>query len=377
MNGTVGVLGGGQLAWMLAQAARDLHIPLWVQTPDPQAPAIPLSAGAVIAPLDDRSGLERLVQQCDVITFENEFINLELLAAIARPTTRFCPRLESLAPLLDKYRQRCYAQGLGIPVPEFWLLTPGEPAPTWPLVVKARRYGYDGLGTRIIHTPAQLEQLWREWPVTDVLAEAYVPFVQELAIVAARSLSGETAFYPVAHTYQANQVCRWVYAPAPVPDSVATAIRDYTHTLLTALDYHGVLATEWFYLADDRVLLNEVAPRTHNSGHYTIDACVTSQFQQHLRAITGQSLGSTTMTTDGALMINLLGYETAMCDYRQQREQLAQWGRVYWYGKTQARPGRKLGHVTLLNVAPTAISHWVEHVESVWSGGLPVLNLVQ
>lgn len=377
MGTRVGVLGGGQLAWMLAQAARDLHLPLWVQTPDPQAPAIPVAAGAIIASLEDRTGLTQLFQQCDVITFENEFINLEVLAEVALPTTRFCPRLDSLAPLLDKYRQRGYARALGIPMPDFWCLRPGEPPPVLPLVVKARRYGYDGLGTRIVHTAAELEQLWRVWPVTDVLAEAYVPFVRELAMVAARNLQGEVAFYPVTWTQQVNQVCRWVYAPAPVPAAVTTAIARYTQTLLTALDYHGVLATEWFYLADGRVLLNEIAPRTHNSGHYTLEACVTSQFHQHLRAITGQPLGSTAMRTVGALMVNLLGYETSTDDYRQQREQLAQWGRVYWYGKTQARPGRKLGHVTLVDVAPTAIDQWVERVEAVWSGGRPAQNLVQ
>nr|WP_281438565.1 5-(carboxyamino)imidazole ribonucleotide synthase [Synechococcus sp. C9] len=366
-------MGGGQLAWMLAQAAQDLGITLWVQTPDPQDAAVSLSAGQVIAPLDDPSGLAQLMQKCDLITFENEFINWELLARSARPGVMFRPNLASLAPLLDKYDQRCYVRDLGIPQPEFWLLSQGDPPPTLPLVVKARRHGYDGLGTRIIRTPAELTALWQEWAVPTVLAEAYVPFEQELALVAARDCQGTIAAYPVSRTHQVNQVCRWVYAPAPLPDAVSQQLQQHTHTLLTALDYQGILATEWFYLregnGDDKILLNEIAPRTHNSGHYTLDACVTSQFHQHLRAITGQSLGSTALTTPGALMVNLLGYETATCEYLAQRQQLAQWGKVYWYGKTQSRPGRKLGHITLRDCHPEEIQSWVERIESLWSGG--------
>jgi phosphoribosylaminoimidazole carboxylase (NCAIR synthetase) len=189
----VGVLGGGQLAWMLAQAAQDLGITLWVQTPDPQDAAVSLSAGQVIAPLDDPLGLAQLMQKCDLITFENEFINWELLARSARPGVMFRPNLTSLAPLLDKYDQRCYVRDLGIPQPEFWLLSQGDPPPTLPLVVKARRHGYDGLGTRIIHTPAALTALWQEWAVPTLLAETYVPFEQELALVAARDCQGRFA----------------------------------------------------------------------------------------------------------------------------------------------------------------------------------------
>lgn len=376
MHPTVGVLGGGQLARMLAQAAQDLDIPLWIQTPNPDDPAVPPSAGQVIAPLDDPAGLRELVQNCDVITFENEFINRELLTPYTQEVT-FRPHLASLAPLLDKYDQRRYAQALGLPMPEFWLLPHGARPPALPLVVKARRHGYDGLGTRIIHTQEDLTALWQEWPVSTLLAEAYVPFVQELAVVAARHPDGTLATYPVSRTHQANQVCRWVYAPAPLLDTVVQKIQQHTHTLLANLDYVGLLATEWFYLSDGTVLLNEIAPRTHNSGHYTLDACMTSQFHQHLRAITAQPLGSTDLTTSGALMVNLLGYETATSDYRAQRQQLSSWGRVYWYGKKQSRPGRKLGHVTLLEVPPQEISTWVHRIESLWSGGTDKTNLVQ
>ncbi|APB32435.1 phosphoribosylaminoimidazole carboxylase ATPase subunit [Gloeomargarita lithophora Alchichica-D10] len=244
-------------------------------------------------------------------------------------------------------------------------------------MVKTRRHGYDGLGTRVIHTPADLTALWQAWPVPSVLAETYVPFVQELALVAVRHPAGTIATYPISRTHQANQVCRWVFAPAPLPDGVIQQIQLHTHTLLTALDYQGLLATEWFYLSNGTVLLNEIAPRTHNSGHYTLDACVTSQFHQHLRAVTAQPLGSTALTSPGVLMVNLLGYETATSDYALPRQQLAQWGRVYWYGKNQSRPGRKLGHINLLNVQPHQVTAWVDRVEALWSGGLSKANLIQ
>ncbi|MEN9217413.1 MAG: ATP-grasp domain-containing protein, partial [Gloeomargarita sp. DG_2_bins_126] len=269
MQPTVGVLGGGQLAWMLAQAARDLDIPLWVQTPNPNDPAVALSTGHTIAPWDDPAGLEQLLHNCDVLTFENEWINLGLLKELLKKSgysrVMVRPSWQSLAPLLDKYDQRCYAQTLGLPVPEFWLLTPADPPPILPLVVKARRHGYDGGGTRIIHTPAELTALWREWNVASVLAEAYVPFSQELAVLAARHPNGTVATYPVSRTHQVNQICRWVYTPAPVPAAVAQTLQQHTHTLLSALAYEGLLATEWFYLPDGSVLLNEIAPRTHNS----------------------------------------------------------------------------------------------------------------
>jgi len=378
---TVGVLGGGQLAWLLAQAAQDLGIPLWVQTPRPDDPAIVLAgsqlAGTVIAPWDDPAGLAQLLTQCHIITFENEWVDVPFLAQQAPPQVLFRPSLASLSPLLDKYHQRCYAQSLGLPVPEFWLLRPEDAPPTLPLVVKARRHGYDGLGTRIIHTAADWAALWQTWAVPSVLAEVWVPFDQELAVIAARHPQGDIATYPVSRTYQAQQVCHWVYAPAALPPSVIQTLYQHTHTLMTALDYQGVLATEWFYLADGTLLLNEIAPRTHNSGHYTLDACATSQFHQHLRAITAQPLGSTALTTTGALMVNLLGYETATRDYALQRQQLSTWGRVYWYGKRQSRPGRKLGHVTLLDVPPQAIDHWVAQVKSVWLSGATPANLIQ
>ncbi|WP_448380230.1 5-(carboxyamino)imidazole ribonucleotide synthase [Gloeomargarita sp.] len=381
MHPTVGVLGGGQLAWLLAQAAQDLGIPLWVHTPRPDDPAVVLAgnhlAGTVIAAWDDPTGLAQLLTHCQVITFENEWVDLAWLAQQAPPQVAFRPSLASLSPLLDKYHQRCYVKSLGLPVPEFWLLRPEDSPPTLPLVVKARRHGYDGLGTRILHSAAELAALWRVWAVPDVLAEAYVPFVQELAVIAARHPQGDIAIYPVSRTYQAQQVCRWVYAPAPVPPAVVQTLHQHIRTLLTALDYQGVLATEWFYLADGTLLLNEIAPRTHNSGHYTLDACQTSQFHQHLRAITGQALGSTALTTTGALMVNLLGYETATGDYAWQRQQLSAWGRVYWYGKSQSRPGRKLGHVTLLDVPPQAIEDWVAQVESLWLSGGNKANLVE
>jgi 5-(carboxyamino)imidazole ribonucleotide synthase len=261
-------------------------------------------------------------------------------------------------PLLDKWEQRQFLQQIGLPVPAFWALEslPTQPPP-FPWVLKARRFGYDGQGTQVLKAAADLPNLSHHPPGT-WLVERFVPYEQELAIIGIRSTTGEIQLYPVVQTVQVNQVCRSVIAPAHIDPKIAATIADYCRHILQQLDYVGVLAIELFLLPESpqhhtpeaRVLINELAPRTHNSGHYTLDACATSQFALQLQAVTGQPLGSTALTCEQAVMINLLGYEDSPSDYQSQREQIAALPNthLHWYGKTAARPGRKLGHVTVL-----------------------------
>jgi 5-(carboxyamino)imidazole ribonucleotide synthase len=356
MTQRVGIIGGGQLAWMMADAVKKLGIELVVQTPQADDPAVAIATHTIFAPIDDAAATAQLATLCDVITFENEFIDLAALASVATP---FYPSLASLAPLLDKYEQRSYLKRLDLPTPNFAALTENADLEqfSFPVVIKARRHGYDGKGTFVIKTRSHLEELLDEWGMTadEWLVEEFVPFDCELAVMAARSSTGEIVLYPVVETQQVEQVCRRVFV---VPQDEACCFADtarveaqvgaIARTLLTSLDFVGVMGIE-FFLVNGKVLVNETAPRTHNSGHYSLDACVTSQFEQQLRAVCGMPLGDPALQVGGAVMVNLLGYEAAAGDYRSQREQLAQIpnAHVYWYGKSAARSGRKMGHVTV------------------------------
>ncbi|MGF1514550.1 MAG: 5-(carboxyamino)imidazole ribonucleotide synthase [Elainellaceae cyanobacterium] len=382
----VGVIGGGQLAWMMGRAARSLNIDLIIQTPSAADPAVAIAADTILAPVDDAIATARLAQCCDVITFENEFIDIPALQVLPHSQKLFRPRLEALAPLVDKLDQRQYLQSLGLPLPRFMALdAAAQIAPdsvndpsipltlSFPLVLKARRHGYDGKGTHVVRTPDELRQVVSPEPAPDRwMLEEFVPFERELAVMVARGTDGAIAVYPVVESVQVEQVCRRVVAGVELPPAVVQQARAIAQTILQSLDVVGLFGIELFLTADNRVLINEIAPRTHNSGHYTLDACATSQFEQLLRAVGGLPLGDAALQWPGALMVNLLGYEDAESDYEAQRQQLAQVSEatVYWYGKRQSRPGRKLGHVTVrlssdrsIDDQVAALSH---QIDSIW-----------
>jgi 5-(carboxyamino)imidazole ribonucleotide synthase len=353
----IGVIGGGQLAWMMASAAQTLGMELVVQTPHPNDVAVSLAAEAVLAEIDDVAATAALATKCDVITFENEFVDLDGLGKLAvTDDVCFLPPLSALAPLLDKYTQRCYLHELGLPVPQFALLERAA-LPPWfefPVVVKARRNGYDGQGTFIIKTQAALESLCDRYSDTPFLLEEFVNFDRELAVIAARGVDGEIVTYPILETQQEDQVCRRVFTIEDLPTETIDLCDSIATKLMTSLDAVGVFGIELFATPDGRVLVNEIAPRTHNSGHLTIEACITSQFSQLIRAVAGLPLGSTALTCGSAVMVNLLGYEDSQSDYLAKRQQIAALpqAHVHWYGK-QSRVGRKLGHVTLLVATDT------------------------
>ncbi|WP_341525973.1 5-(carboxyamino)imidazole ribonucleotide synthase [Nostoc sp. UHCC 0302] len=376
----VGVIGGGQLAWMMGDAAQKLGVELLIQTPSRDDPAVAIAQETILAPVDDANATEILAKKCDVITFENEFVNLEALSSLAQQGISFRPRLEALAPLLDKYHQCCYLRDLGLPVPQFFALDKLENLESkmeylgFPVVLKSRRHGYDGQGTFIIPDLATLQEKAgvtnKELSQSLFLLEEFVPFDRELAIIAARSVDGEIVAYPVVETQQEQQVCRRVIAPADITPNQAAEIEAIAHTLLNSLQVVGVFGIELFLTAQGKVLVNEIAPRTHNSGHFSIDACETSQFEQHLRAVCGLPLGNPRLQSTGAVMVNLLGYENSHNDYQSKRQQLAEipQAHVHWYGKTESRPGRKLGHVTVLldNQNQDSASVITQTVEAIW-----------
>jgi 5-(carboxyamino)imidazole ribonucleotide synthase len=367
----IGVIGGGQLAWMMAGAAEKLDVQLVVQTPAQSDPAVAIAADTVFAPVGDAAATAELASRCNVITFENEFVDLEALQLLANRGVCFRPSLEALSPLLDKYQQRRCLKSLGLPTPQFFPLPALSPFPLpFPIVLKSRRHGYDGQGTFILKTPQELENKLAELENVPLLGEEFVPFQRELAAIAARSVDGDISLYPIVETQQVEQVCRRVFAPAIVSPTVIAQVEAIVHTLLDSLDAVGVFGIELFLTQDDKVLVNEIAPRVHNSGHFTLDACVTSQFEQHLRAVAGLPLGSSEMQAPAAVMVNLLGYEQSTSDYLQKRQQLAALphAHVHWYGKTESRPGRKLGHVTVLVANRQAAEAIAHQVEAIWYG---------
>jgi len=376
----IGIIGGGQLAWMMAKAAPSLGIQLTVQTPHSSDPATALASGVILADLADITATRQLAAACDLITFENEFVDLDALGCLAAQGVQFRPSLKTLAPLLDKYEQRSYLQRLGLPVPAFAKITPDWDPETagfqFPLVVKSRRHGYDGQGTFILKDPKALKTFWQQRQShhqdlsESFLVEAFVPFERELAAIAARSATGALALYPIVETHQVEQVCRRVIAPADLTASVSAEIEAIAQTLLENLEAIGVFGIELFLTPENRVLVNEIAPRTHNSGHFTLDACPTSQFEQHLRAVANRPLGATNLQTPGAVMVNLLGFETSQEDYLDKREQMAAIPQafVHWYGKTQSHPGRKLGHVTVLLNSPQQAPAVAAQIEAIWYG---------
>ncbi|MGB3638200.1 MAG: 5-(carboxyamino)imidazole ribonucleotide synthase [Rivularia sp. (in: cyanobacteria)] len=394
----IGVIGGGQLALMMGTAAQKLGVELIVQTPNANDPAVSIASNTIFAAVDDATATAELAKQCDVITFENEFIDIQALSKLATDKVCFRPRIEALSPLLDKYHQRCFLQNLGIPVPKFTLpeslfaVSSSQTAQntkinnseewqlSFPAVLKARRHGYDGQGTFIIKDLTSLEEkLYQQNPETNqrnnsieshFLLEEFIPFEKELAVVAARSTSGEISTFVVVETQQEQQVCRRVIAPADISLQTEKTIKDIACTILGNLQVVGVFAIELFLTNSGEVLVNEIAPRTHNSGHFSIDACFTSQFEQQLRVVSDLPLGNVAMILPCAIMVNLLGYETRKSNYSDRRSELAKipGAHVHWYGKSESRPGRKLGHITVLfdKLNRDEAMTIAKNIESIW-----------
>lgn len=386
MGQRIGVIGGGQLAWMMGSAARKLGLTLVVQTPQFSDPAVGVAADTVLGAIADAQVTTRLAQICDVITFENEFVDLEALTHLEQQGVVFRPRLSALKPLLDKYHQRQFLRDQGIPTPDFSALGPSFDSRgcnhndwldglVFPLVLKARRHGYDGQGTHILHALTDLKTVVQQQPSVDWMLEAFVPFDRELAVMAARFADGTVVVYPLVETQQEQQVCRRVLVlPSTLEPNIVKQAEAIAQTVLQQLNVVGIFGFEFFLTHDGRLLVNEIAPRTHNSGHYTLDACKTSQFEQQLRAVAERSPGAINMTCAGAVMVNLLGFELAQADYLQQRHALEAIpnAHLYWYGKAQSRPGRKLGHLTvrLKGDERSSLRHEAEtiahQIEAIW-----------
>ena len=358
---TVAVIGGGQLARMMQESAVALGINLraLVEASDGSTGQVTVDKAA--GDPADLDAVRALIDGADVLTFEHEHIPAPTMEEAARLVS-VQPPASALLYAQDKLAMRERLTAMGIPCPA-WARVEDEAqlaefAATigWPLIVKTPRGGYDGHGVTIAHSPADVSSWWGNGPL---LAEALVPFTGEVAALLARTPSGEIASWPVASTVQIDGVCAEVTAPAVGirPETAAEALR-IGERIAAELGVTGVLAVEMFVVgegADERVLVNELAMRPHNTGHWTIDGAVTSQFEQHLRAVLDLPLGSTQLRAPGThvVMVNLLGSSHAQ-PARALAAAFAAGGtgaKVHLYGK-EVRPGRKLGHVTVVDADP-------------------------
>jgi len=382
----IGVIGGGQLAWMMAIAAKKLGLELTVQAGSADESAVDVADRVIYGKVNDAEATAQLAKYSQVITFENEFVDLVALQELEdfvnqdfvnqevdRPLL-FLPKLETLAISVDKLKQRQHFRDRQIPTPEFYgvdteieLLAAADRL-GYPLVLKARRHGYDGKGTWVIADEMELRSAWETMQRLPAIAEAFIPFERELAVIVARSQSGEIAIYPVVETLQTNQVCRHTIAPARINAAINTQVRNIAEQIVTSLDAIGVFGIEFFLTAEGDISVNEIAPRTHNSGHYTIEGCQTSQFEQLLRVVSGKPLGDVSMVVPVAIMVNLLGFEQNVSDYLEKRQAIASFPNthIHWYNKTTASVGRKLGHVTILAETYDIAIDLRDRIETIW-----------
>jgi 5-(carboxyamino)imidazole ribonucleotide synthase len=343
------MLGGGQLARMLALAGAPLGM-RFVQLAPPGEHAGEGLVETIQAPFEDERALRELASRSDVITFESENVPVQVVRTLGA-LARVEPSAEALAAASDRWAEKALFDRLGIPTAA-WRRAASDAELEeaiaqvgLPIVLKTRRFGYDGRGQLVCRTPEDAAGAWSRLGGVDLLCEQWVPFDRELSIIVVRGRDGDLRWYPLAQNRHEQGILRASWAPAPdVPDGMAARARDYSDRIVREFGYVGVLALEMFQHGDV-LLANEMAPRVHNTGHWTIEGARTSQFENHLRAIAGWPIGDTT-PYGSWIMLNLIGSIPPM------HELLAIAGtHVHVYGK-QPRPGRKLGHISTLVDSP-------------------------
>jgi 5-(carboxyamino)imidazole ribonucleotide synthase len=348
---TLGIVGGGQLARMLTEAAHGLGFRVVVLDPTPNSPGGQVADEQIVGAFTEPAMIKMLAEKSDFITFEIESADNAGLAevATAKPVN---PSPETLTVIKDKFAQKQFLKLHGIPTSDFMEVSGEEDALrageifSYPFVLKAKRDSYDGKGNALVESAENLSAALQKLSGRELYAEKFVPFTKELSVVAARGVQGEIAVFPVVETVHVNHICDTVMMPAPVSTTVSKEAEDLARRVLEHLNGAGVFAIEMF-LADE-VIVNEIAPRVHNSGHLTIEANETSQFEQHVRAVTGMPLGSTRMKVPAAVMLNILGKRNGPAEPKGYEELAKEEGTyVHLYGKHETRIGRKMGHVTV------------------------------
>lgn len=369
-GGTIGILGSGQLGRMLALAARRLGYRVVVYSPEEDSPAGQVADIEVVAPYQDEAVLKGFAQRVEVVTLEFENIPISALELLADQVP-VRPGRAALYHTQQRLREKRFLSAQGFPIAPFYPvatrddLVAGLKHTGTPAVLKTAGYGYDGKGQSKVGSLEQAERAFAALGGQPAVLEAFVEFAAELSVVAARGLDGAFIHYGVTHNHHLNHILDLSLAPAELPERVMQEAVEIAQGVLEGLELVGVACVELFLTQQGSLLVNEIAPRPHNSGHLTIDACVTSQFEQQLRAVCGLPLGSTELLRPAA-MANLLG------DLWQP---MPNWAaalafdvKLHLYGKHEARPGRKMGHLTALATSPQAAAERVRAARAALTG---------
>lgn len=364
---TVGIVGGGQLGKMLIQSAIDYNVPIHILDPSEQAPCRHLSHQFVKGALTDFEAVYNFGQACDVLTIEIEHVNTDALAKLKEEGKEVYPSPDIISMIQDKRSQKMFLREHHFPTAPFILVNGRAEIlsniPDFPVVFKTGKGGYDGKGVFVLERVEDVEKL----PEIPGLLETYIPFEKELAVIVCRNVSGAIKIYPVVEMvfHPEYNLVEYLFSPAEISGDAVRIIEELAKDLVATLEYVGVLAIELFLSSEGEILINEMAPRPHNSGHHTIRSCPTSQFEQHIRAILDLPLGDTRLLSPAA-MVNILGAEghTGTAIYEGIEEVLAMEG-VYpfIYGKAETRPFRKMGHMTIIGESQKEVEHKIQAVK--------------
>lgn len=355
MKNKLGIIGGGQLGRMLGMSAKQLgfHVTVIDETPD--GPAAQVVDAQIVANVKDEAAIRQLAKSVDYLTFEVELANAAILEELEK-SLPINPSAKTLTLIKDKFLQKQFLEKNTISTAKSCAvenetdIVQAAKKYGFPLLLKARFDAYDGRGNALIRKTADIPGAMKKLAGRKLYVEQYVSFTKELAVMVARSTSGEIKTYPVVETIHKNNICHTVLAPAPVSGLIRKKTERLAIKVMKHLQGAGVFGIEMFLTNNGKVLVNEIAPRVHNSGHYTLEACVTSQFEQHIRAVTGLPLGSTKMLVPAAVMVNILGERSAEAEVTGFDRALNIPGvSVHIYQKKDTKPERKMGHLTAVD----------------------------
>lgn len=369
----IGIIGGGQLGLMLSEAARAMGFEsITVLDPTSQSPASAV-ATQIVGGLKDPSALRELASKADVLTYEIEHINTQALQDLQASGTRIYPVPELLAVIQNKYTQKEFLASHNIPVAPF--LSIDEPGDLdrairewgYPLVLKAKKDAYDGRGNARINGPADIQPALGRLAGRELYVEQGLALDKELGIMIARNERGELATFPVVEMIHARDICETVLAPAPLSATLQEEVQKMARKAIASLDGVGIFGVEMFLDRSGRIWLNEIAPRPHNLGHFTIEACQTSQFEQHLRAVTNLSLCPTTMLYAAAVMENILGTRNGPAEPHWSHTYDPTYVFPHIYGKRETRFDRKMGHITVVGDDLAAVYRQAKEARAAFS----------
>ncbi|OGK18149.1 5-(carboxyamino)imidazole ribonucleotide synthase [Candidatus Roizmanbacteria bacterium RIFCSPLOWO2_12_FULL_40_12] len=355
MKNRIGIVGGGQLGRMMAFSAKQLGFTVHVVDPTAQSPAGQVVDSQIVADYKDQKAIKNLAKKSDFLTFEVELANADILNRLTKQGIKVNPSAKTLGIIKDKFAQKAFLRKHRISVADFAIVENKKEIEKYakkygyPFLLKARFDAYDGRGNFLVKNQNDISKGIEKLKERKLYIEKNIPFVKELSIIVVRSINGNIVVYPVCETIHKRNICDVVIVPAPVSKNIKKKTERLARKVMKSLKGAGAFGIEMFLTKKGNVLINEIAPRVHNSGHYTIEACITSQFEQHIRAVTGLPLGSTEMKVPAAVMINILGERTGPSKLKGLKKTLTiPQVFVHVYGKMETKIDRKMGHITAL-----------------------------